>query len=106
MKNNTEEPIQNRKERPDSIFLSWSSNNYKWISCKNLLKNFYLTEDQIEEILSKNESKQIKIIVNYIDELYKAIQKSNPEKQYQYRTRYFNIYLQSFYWWSRRIKNP
>lgn len=77
MKNNTEEPIQNRKERPDSIFLSWSSNNYKWISCKNLLKNFYLTEDQIEEILSKNESKQIKIIVNYIDELYKAIQKSN-----------------------------
>ncbi|MDD3262780.1 MAG: hypothetical protein PHR61_02950 [Candidatus Absconditabacteria bacterium] len=77
MKNNTEEPIQNRKERPDSIFLSGSSNNYKGISCKNLLKNFYLTEDQIEEILSKNESKQIKIIVNYIDELYKAIQKSN-----------------------------
>lgn len=77
MKNNTKDTTQNRKERPDSIFLSWSSNNYKWISCEDLLKNFYLTNTQIEEILKKNKSKQIKIIVSYIDELYKTLQKSN-----------------------------
>jgi len=75
--NKTENKIQTRTERPDSIALWWLSNGYKWISCENLLKNFYLTEDQIEEILSKNKSKQIKTIVSYIDELYKTLQKSN-----------------------------
>lgn len=76
-KNHSEETSQNRKERPDSIYLWWNLNNYKWISCEKLLKNFHLTDTQIKEILSKNESKQIKIIVNYIDELYKTLQKSS-----------------------------
>jgi hypothetical protein len=94
MKTNNLINIKNNKrtKRPDSIYLWCSSSNYKWISCENLLKNFHLTKNQIEEIIQKNTSKQIKTIVNYIDELYKELEKSGINIQPDISTYIYKVF--------------
>lgn len=64
---------------PDEIILNYDQNgtHHRSTNAKKILKKYWLEQNQIENITTNNTDKQIKIIVTYIEDLYKTFWNRN-----------------------------